>query len=198
MLTFIETRLFTRLFDELFSDDALVQLQEYLSDDPEAGNVIPNSGGIRKLRWAASGRGKRGGLRIIYYFRAKHGQIWLLTLYSKSEATRSRSKFSGRSKRKSMMRTERIAPRRKRNVGREILTGIQELKRGEHGRVTTVPSVQQIRRQTGLSQSRFAQLLGVSSRTLQEWEQGRRAPSGAARTLLLIAAKNPQALLDVS
>jgi putative transcriptional regulator len=64
--------------------------------------------------------------------------------------------------------------------------------------VTKVPSVTSIREKTGLSQSRFAELLGVSVRTLQEWEQGRRAPSGAARTLLLIAEKNPHALLDVA
>ena len=86
----------------------------------------------------------------------------------------------------------------KRNIGREILDGIRELKRGEHGRVTNVPSVSAIREKTGLSQPKFAALLGVSVRTLQEWEQGRRAPSGAARTLLLIAARNPRALLDVA
>ena len=85
-----------------------------------------------------------------------------------------------------------------RNIGLEILEGIREIKRGEHGRVITVPCVTSIREQTGLSQSRFAQLLGVSVRTLQEWEQGRRAPSGAARTLLMIAAKNPRALLEVA
>ena len=82
----------------------------------------------------------------------------------------------------------------KRNIGQEILDGIRKLKRGEHGRVTNVPSVASIREKTGLSQPRFAELLGVSVRTLQEWEQGRRAPSGAARTLLMIAAKNPQGL----
>jgi putative transcriptional regulator len=87
---------------------------------------------------------------------------------------------------------------RKRNIGREILEGLRQLKRGEHGRVTTVPSVGTVREKTGLSQSKFAQLLGVSVRTLQEWEQGRRAPSGAARTLLLIAARNPRALIDVA
>ncbi|HEY6281054.1 MAG TPA: helix-turn-helix domain-containing protein [Burkholderiales bacterium] len=86
----------------------------------------------------------------------------------------------------------------KRNIGLEILHGLREIKRGEHGRVINVPEVSQIRERTGLSQARFAQLLGVSVRTLQEWEQGRRAPSGAARTLLLIAAKNPHALLEVA
>ena len=85
-----------------------------------------------------------------------------------------------------------------RNIGLEILEGIREIKRGEYGRVITVPSVTSIRERTGLSQSHFAQLLGVSVRTLQEWEQGRRAPSGAARTLLMVAAKNPRALLEVA
>ncbi|MCR4375494.1 MAG: helix-turn-helix domain-containing protein [Acidobacteria bacterium] len=86
----------------------------------------------------------------------------------------------------------------KRNAGLEILEGLRQLKRGEHGRVSTVPSVESVRAKTGLSQVRFAELLGVSVRTLQEWEQGRRAPSGAARTLLLIAARNPRALLEVA
>jgi putative transcriptional regulator len=86
----------------------------------------------------------------------------------------------------------------KRNIGREILDGIREIKRGAHGRVINVPSVSAIREQTGLSQADFARLLGVSVRTLQEWEQGRRAPSGAARTLLLIAAKNPNVLREVA
>ena len=86
----------------------------------------------------------------------------------------------------------------KRNVGREILQGLRELKRGEFGRVTNVPEVARIREKTGLSQAQFASLLGVSLRTLQDWEQGRRAPSGAARTLLLVASRNPQALLEVA
>jgi putative transcriptional regulator len=88
--------------------------------------------------------------------------------------------------------------RRKRDIGAEILTGLQELKSGHAGRVTTTTSVPRIREEMGLSQSQFAQLMGVSLRTLQEWEQGRRSPSGAARTLLAIAERNPQALLDVA
>jgi putative transcriptional regulator len=86
----------------------------------------------------------------------------------------------------------------KRNIGQEILDGIREIKSGQHARVRTAPSVQSIRERTGLSQARFAELLGVSARTLQEWEQGRRAPSGAARTLLRIAERNPRALLDMA
>ena len=88
--------------------------------------------------------------------------------------------------------------RRSRNIGLEILGGIRQLKRGAHGRITNVPAVASVREKTGLSQSRFAELLGVSVRTLQEWEQGCRAPSGAARTLMMIAAKNPRALMDVA
>jgi len=89
-------------------------------------------------------------------------------------------------------------PKAKRNIGLEILQGLREIKRGDYGRVTTVPSVTSIREKTGLFQARFAQLLGVSVRTLQDWEQGRRAPSGAAKTLLMIAEKNPRALLEVA
>jgi putative transcriptional regulator len=87
---------------------------------------------------------------------------------------------------------------KKRDIGSEILEGLKELKAGKSGRVINVPAVADIREKTGLSQSRFATLLGVSVRTLQDWEQGRRAPSGAARTLLLIAAKNPKAILEVA
>ena len=88
--------------------------------------------------------------------------------------------------------------RRNRDVGAEILQGLREIKRGEYGRVINVPDIARIREKTGLSQVRFAQLLGVSVRTLQDWEQGRRAPSGAARTLLMVAARNPRALLEVA
>lgn len=86
----------------------------------------------------------------------------------------------------------------KRSIGDEVLQGIREIKRGEYGRVITVPAVSAIRERTRLSQSEFARLLGVSVRTLQEWEQGRRAPSGAARSLLLVAAKHPDVLRDVA
>jgi putative transcriptional regulator len=88
--------------------------------------------------------------------------------------------------------------KRKRNIALEIRDGLRELKRGDYGRVVNIPDVAKIRESVSLSQSRFATLLGVSVRTLQDWEQGRRAPSGAARTLLLVADRNPHALLEVA
>lgn len=86
MFSFIETRLFTRLVLEYLSDEEYVTLQQALAQNPDAGPVIPGSGGIRKLRWAAPGRGKRGGYRVIYYVKRVNGVIWLLTMYPKNVA----------------------------------------------------------------------------------------------------------------
>ena len=79
-----------------------------------------------------------------------------------------------------------------------MLKGIREIKRGEYGRVLNVPSVSTIRESTGLTQSQFAKLLWCFGTNAAGVGAGRRAPSGAARTLLLIAAKNPRALRDVA
>ena len=83
-----------------------------------------------------------------------------------------------------------------RDIGAEILQSIKDMKAGK-GKVV-VSSATEAREATGLSQSQFASLLGVSVRTLQGWEQGRKQPSGAARTLLAIARTNPKAILAVS
>ena len=84
----------------------------------------------------------------------------------------------------------------KRDLGQEILQSIRELKAGKG--VVVVSAATEARSKTGLSQTQFAALLGVSVRTLQGWEQGRKQPSGAARTLLAIARTNPKALLAVA
>jgi hypothetical protein len=60
-------------------------LQSFLFKYPEAGKVVPGSGGVRKLRWAMARKGKSGGVRIIYYFKKQDEEIWLLTIYSKNE-----------------------------------------------------------------------------------------------------------------
>lgn len=86
MISFVETKLFTRLVGELLGDDEYARLQHALIANPEHGDVITGSGGVRKMRWGAPGRGKRGGLRVIYFLRTKQGQIWMLTLYPKNVA----------------------------------------------------------------------------------------------------------------
>jgi len=83
-----------------------------------------------------------------------------------------------------------------RDIGAELLQSIQEMRAGRT-QVVHSPAAE-ARHKTGLSQSQFAALLGVSVRTLQGWEQGRKQPSGSARTLLAIARTNPQALLAVA
>ena len=86
MLTFVETKLFTQLVQNCFSDDEYAALQHAIVANPEAGDLIRGSGGVRKLRWGLAGRGKRGGVRVIYYLRLRHGQVWMLTMYAKNEA----------------------------------------------------------------------------------------------------------------
>ena len=84
MFEFIEAPFFTKALDRYLNDDEYSELQAHLNKYPDSGKVVPGSGGVRKLRWNAEGRGKRGGLRIIYYLRLARGQIWMLTLYGKS------------------------------------------------------------------------------------------------------------------
>jgi len=86
MISFIETKLFTRLVTELLSDEEYALLQQALIANPEIGDIIRGSGGVRKVHWSGSGRGKRGGLRVIYFLRTRQGQIWMLTLYPKNAA----------------------------------------------------------------------------------------------------------------
>jgi putative transcriptional regulator len=100
------------------------------------------------------------------------------------------------SKSKKLNPSELEAMESKRDIGAEILQSIKDLKAGK-GKVVLSPAVE-ARQATGLSQAQFAALLGVSVRTLQGWEQGRKQPSGAARTLLAIARTNPRAVLAVS
>ena len=85
-MTFVETKLFTELVLDYLSDDEYAAMQQFLVVNPEAGDVIPASGGVRKLRWGVAGRGKRGGLRVIYFLRRRNDEVWMLTLYAKNVA----------------------------------------------------------------------------------------------------------------
>ena len=85
---FVEAPAFSRYREDYLDDEGFNELQQALAGNPEEGDLIPGTGGIRKLRWKDSrrGKGKRGGLRIIYYCFLSDEEIWLLTLYGKDEA----------------------------------------------------------------------------------------------------------------
>jgi putative transcriptional regulator len=100
------------------------------------------------------------------------------------------------SKTKPLSKAELSAYEAKRDLAAELLQSVREMKAGNL-HVVSSPVIE-ARRKTGLSQSQFAALMGVSVRTLQGWEQGRKQPSGAARTLLAIASTNPRALVAVA
>ncbi len=88
-MEFIEAPAFTRHLSDYLSDDEYRALQAELGTNPELGDLMPGTGGFRKMRWAdvRRGKGRRGGLRIIYYhFKSDH-QIWLMTAYDKDEAS---------------------------------------------------------------------------------------------------------------
>ncbi|MCF6254656.1 MAG: type II toxin-antitoxin system RelE/ParE family toxin [Thiomicrorhabdus sp.] len=84
-MIFIETSTFTKLLPSYLSDDEYRGLQSYLLQKPDAGDIVRGSGGIRKVRWSRSGQGKSGGVRAIYYWKKTAHEIWMLTIYSKSE-----------------------------------------------------------------------------------------------------------------
>ncbi|MCI5221579.1 MAG: transcriptional regulator [Candidatus Electrothrix sp. AR4] len=83
---FIEAPIFSKLVYDYLGEDEYAALQWTLAVRPEQAKIIPGSGGLRKIRWAAKGKGKRGGTRIIYYWQQAGREIWLLTIYAKNEA----------------------------------------------------------------------------------------------------------------
>jgi len=83
-MLFIETPVFTKAVRALLSDNDYRELQQTLVLRPEAGNIIQGSGGLRKIRWNSSGSGKRGGLRVIYYWDIPDDTIYMLLIYKKS------------------------------------------------------------------------------------------------------------------
>ena len=84
MFTVIETPTFLRLASDCWNDEDRMSFITFIAANPDAGDVVPGSGGVRKARWRCAGRGKRGGVRVIYFNRLAHGEIWLLLVYGKS------------------------------------------------------------------------------------------------------------------
>ena len=84
MVTFIESPLFTKLVHDYLTDDEYRGFQAFLATNPDAGDVVRGSGGVRKVRWARRGTGKSGGVRVLYFARTEAGEILLLLIYAKS------------------------------------------------------------------------------------------------------------------
>lgn len=85
MLTVVETLLFRRQWPHYWTEEERGAFAAYIASHPAAGDVVPESGGIRKVRWGGTGSGKSGGVRVIYFTRSAAGQVVLLTLYAKSK-----------------------------------------------------------------------------------------------------------------
>ncbi|CUS03966.2 Toxin HigB-2 [Candidatus Promineifilum breve] len=83
-MVIVETKVFTRQIEELLTDEAYKDLQTELVKRPEVGVLIPGGGGLRKMRWGYQGQGKRGGVRVIYYWAAKQKRILMLFIYPKN------------------------------------------------------------------------------------------------------------------
>lgn len=87
LYSFRETKVFTKNVLSLLSEENYYAFQDYLQENHQLGDVIPGGGGLRKIRWHISGKGKSGGVRIIYYFASEKGYIYLMGIYSKSKKT---------------------------------------------------------------------------------------------------------------
>ena len=85
MFTIIESIKFQALVDLYLEESSFSEFKTFLANHPDAGDVIPGSGGVRKIRWARAGIGKRGGVRIIYFARLRYGELVLLTIYAKAK-----------------------------------------------------------------------------------------------------------------
>lgn len=85
MLTVVETLLFQKLWPLYWSEDERGAFAAYIAQHPTAGDVVPGSGGIRKIRWSRAGMGKSGGVRVIYFTRNAEGEVVLLTIYAKAK-----------------------------------------------------------------------------------------------------------------
>ncbi len=86
MLTVVESPIFQKLWPRYWDEDERADFASFIAQNPEAGAVIRGSGGVRKVRWAREGAGKSGGVRIIYLARNEAGEVYLLTIYAKSES----------------------------------------------------------------------------------------------------------------
>jgi DNA-binding transcriptional regulator YiaG len=225
-MEFVEAPAFTRHLSDYLSEEGYRKLQARLAANPALGDVLPGTGGFRKLRWADArrGKGRRGGLRIIYYYFRSDSKIWFMTLYDKSEAsdltasqktalklaiereTAARAMKKGPyTPTQKIMTEERMA---KRDIFGELVEGIAAMKNHREGKITLrshrveaapLPKVdskliRDTRKKLRCSRAVFARKLRINERTLEKWEQGRSKPNPQAAALVLLVRRYPDTL----
>ena len=200
-LVFVETPLFTRILSDYLTDESYRELQRALMENPETGDLMPGTGGFRKVRWedARRGKGKRGGLRTIYYYLTADHQIWFFTLYDKDEAA-------------DLAAEEKKVLKQKRKLFDELMEGVDAMRQQREGKITLrshevedlpplevdADLIRDTRERMHVSRAVFARRLRVSTRTLENWEQGRARPNAQAAALILMVRKFPDTLKKLS
>lgn len=218
---FSESISFTKAVQRILSEEDYFELQNLLIDTPDAGDVIPGSRGLRKIRVGSGGKGKRGGSRVIYYWYVDPEKIQFCRIYEKSN----QENLSKAEVQKNINRARPMKKQEIETLEREALA----MERGEitPGRVWKVTKradgsvkreainpethrktqarawkakteAAKIRREINVTQDAFASMLGVSLGTVRKWERGTIQPSGAARTLLKIVAKHPEIVREAA
>ena len=190
----------------LLNEDERLAMEFYIACAPEDHPVIAGAGGFRKARWARRGKGKSGGFRVVYFFLAEPGRIYMAAIYAKSRRRPFRRPISTCSQ-DSRLRS-RKQQRGDNNHGRaqfecrdqeadQVRPGAGAERQRNSGIVLPDEvDVKRIRTNARMSQAEFARAFCINPRTLQEWEQGRRKPDATTRAYLAVIAKNREAVLD--
>jgi putative transcriptional regulator len=208
-MVFIETDSFNKAITALMPDEDYARLQQACVDDPELGDLIPGTGGMRKVRWTPGGKGKSGGARVIYFWRDRAAQIIFLMVYGKGVKTnltageKRRLKQAAEALKQQTVSVDMLlgAAVKKANFNAllESVRQAGEIVRGERAPAREfhidADSIKKLRASTGLSQPKFATLLRVDLGTLRNWEQGRRVPTGPAKALLTAIERDPRNVL---
>lgn len=193
MRTVAEAPTFTRQAEKLFDENEKAELISFLADNPLSGDVIPDTGGVRKVRFAASGRGKRGGARVVYYFLDDSIPLYALLVYQKNE------KVDLTPEEKRARGCDRGCEEEEMTVfGEDLIQSLGEALahvKGEGPAVVHAPvNPREVRKHAGLTQAEMAPLMGMSLSGYRKWEQGQRAVSGPAAMLLRVIAREPEAV----
>lgn len=203
MQTVVATPVFFRRTEKLLSKDEHDDLIAYLAMHALVGDEIVGAGGVRKVRFAGGGKGKSGGVRVIYYYYDQEIPIYALLIYAKNERadlTAEQMKSGGVLCR----RHQGLKEAQMSKLGDELVRSMAQALAHSQGKRTgarvhrfaIVPEdIQKARKILGLSQDDFANAFGVSASTLRKWEQGQRTPTGAAKTLLKIIEREPKAVI---